>query len=256
MPLSSSRVAAAAQSQAHATAAAAPARKPVPAPAVEVFDLPGLKRGGAGEPLARIASGLPALDALLGGGWPRGRMSELCGASSSGRTAVALHTVATTTIRGGLVAWVDCADALSPLSLARAGAVLARVLWVRPPNLPAGLRCAELLAQSSGFVALVLDLGDAPPRTRASLAPWVRLQRAAERGQTALLLLSPHAVAGSLAALRLRLQRRALRWQRGAWPLFLGWESVALLERNKLGSEGKAALLPVCSPAAVRVGRQ
>ncbi len=213
-----------------------------PAPAVPLF--PGLRRGSASEPLARLSSGCPAVDALLGGGWPRGRISELCGPRSSGRTALALHTAATVTRSGGFVAWVDGADTLSPLSLAWSGAILSQIYWVRPPDFRVSLRCAELLLQSTGFSLLVLDCGDTPPRLSSS-APWIRLQRAAEQAGAALLLLSPRALAGSFTALRLRLERRRPYWQGGAWPLFLGWESTGVIERNKLGREGKRLLLPV-----------
>lgn len=199
--------------------------------------LPGLRRGGASEPPARVPTAFPALDALLDGGWPRGRLSEVYGARSTGRTSLALHTVAAATRRGEFVAWIDLVDALHPFSLARAGTLLPRVLWVRPPAWAAGLRCAELLLQSKGFSLLTLDLGDSLPRLPLP-ATWVRLQRAAEQAQTALLVLAPRAVAGSFATVRVRLERRRLHWLRGAWPVLTGWESSGFLERNKLGREG------------------
>lgn len=199
--------------------------------------IPGLRPGGTGEPLARVSTAFPALDALLGGGWPRGRLSELYGGRSTGCTSLALHTAAAATRRGELVAWVDLADALHPLSLARAGALLTRVLWVRPPVWAVGLRCSELLLQSKGFSLLVLDLGDPLPRLPLA-ATWVRLQRAAEQAQAALLVLAPRPTAGSFATVRVRLERRWVRWLRGAWPVVAGWESLGSLERNKLGREG------------------
>ena len=57
-------------------------------------------------------TGVPALDARIGGGLPRGQFSQLTGARSSGRTSVLLHTLADATRRGELVAVVDALDML------------------------------------------------------------------------------------------------------------------------------------------------
>jgi hypothetical protein len=72
---------------------------------------------------------------LLGGGFPRGGLSEIAGPPSSGRTSLALALLAAATARGEVAALVDAADAFDPPSAEAAGVALARLLWVRPPGL-------------------------------------------------------------------------------------------------------------------------
>jgi hypothetical protein len=76
-------------------------------------------------------SGVTELDAVLGGGFPRGSLVELCGPASSGRTSLAFSLLAEATERQQACAFVDVADSLDPLSLAAAGVDLPRLLWVR-----------------------------------------------------------------------------------------------------------------------------
>jgi recombination protein RecA len=76
-------------------------------------------------------SGVRELDAVLGGGFPRGSLVELCGDASSGRTSTAFSLLAKATDRQEACAFVDVSDSLDPLSLAAAGVDLARLLWVR-----------------------------------------------------------------------------------------------------------------------------
>ena len=211
--------------------------------------LPGQIRIGTttAEPVSRLPSGVAGLDALLGGGVPRGRISEVLGPPSSGRTSLLLTLLATATRRGDVVAWVDLADALHPESCTRAGVDLHRLLWVRPRQAADGLRCAEILLQAGGFALVALDCGGTPPgawRTRV----WPRLLRAAEQSHTALVVLAPQRIVGSPAALGLRLDTHRTRWLPGVWPLFEGFDTIAHLERNKLGwSHDHAARLPVRS---------
>ena len=97
---------------------------------------PGLVRQGLEgfqrRPAAELQpSGVSELDSLLGGGFPRGSLVELCGDASSGRTSLAFSLLAQATERQETCAFVDVSDSLDPLSLAAAGVDLARVLWVR-----------------------------------------------------------------------------------------------------------------------------
>ena len=78
-----------------------------------------------------VSTGVPELDDVLDGGLPIGAISELVGPQSSGRTTLALATVAEMTQAGKTVAWIDTSDALDPESAAAAGVDLARQLWVR-----------------------------------------------------------------------------------------------------------------------------
>ncbi|MGA8529670.1 MAG: recombinase RecA [Acidobacteriaceae bacterium] len=76
-------------------------------------------------------TGIPTLDAALGGGLPLGAISELAGPECSGRTTLALAFVAGLTQAGRVCAWVDVSDTLDPESAATSGVDLARLLWVR-----------------------------------------------------------------------------------------------------------------------------
>src|SRR5947209_20555036 len=79
-------------------------------------------------------SGVTELDAVLGGGFPRGSLVELCGPASSGRTSLAFSLLAQATQRQEACAFVDVSDSLDPISLAAAGVELPRLL---------GIRCGE-----------------------------------------------------------------------------------------------------------------
>src|SRR6202008_5085146 len=82
-------------------------------------------------PVELQPSGVTELDAVLGGGFPRGSLVELCGPASSGRTSLAFSLLAEATERQQACAFVDVADSLDPLSLAAAGVELLRLLWIR-----------------------------------------------------------------------------------------------------------------------------
>lgn len=79
---------------------------------------------------AMASSGIAELDALTGG-LPRGCLTEICGAASSGRTTVLLAALAAATRRGEYCAVIDASDSLDPQSVADAGVDLDRFLWVR-----------------------------------------------------------------------------------------------------------------------------
>lgn len=216
--------------------------------------VPGVQRGLAGEHVARLPCDIAQLDALLGGGWPRGCLSEIYGTRSSGKTTLALHLLAAVTRRGEMGVWIDAADALHPLSLVAAGVELPRVLWVRPRTWQEALRSAEIALSSKGLALVVLDWGEHIPRV-PSHAVWVRLQRAAARAHTALLLLTPQSLAGSFAALRVRLRAHAARWlHAGQCAVLEGFRAVAAIERNRVGPQraqcGWEARWPVASGAS------
>src|ERR1700731_1595744 len=76
-------------------------------------------------------SGVSELDVVLGGGFPRGSLVELCGPASSGRTSLAFSLLAQATERQEGGSFVDVSDSLDPISLAAAGVELPRLLWIR-----------------------------------------------------------------------------------------------------------------------------
>ena len=82
-------------------------------------------------PVVLQPSGVAELDAVLGGGFPRGSLVELCGPASSGRTSLSLALLAEATQREEACAFVDVSDSLDPASLAAAGVDIRRLLWIR-----------------------------------------------------------------------------------------------------------------------------
>ena len=192
-----------------------------------------------------LATGLPALDALLGGGLARGELSELSGPLSSGRTSLALALLARATARGEVVGMVDGADAFHPASACAAGVRLERVLWARPPGVAEAVRCCERLLRARGFAAVVLDTtARAAEWEKLSAAVWQRLARAASAGGSALVVLSGRRVAGSFADLALELLPVTARFS-GAPSLFEGLEIEAAIARQRRGQPRR--------PAAVRL---
>lgn len=200
----------------------------------------------------RLSSGVEKLDTLLGGGWPRGRLSEIAAPRSCGRTALLAASLAAATGRGELVAYIDTAGALDPFSFARSGVDLARLLWVRPPTARDAVRCSELILQAGGFAVVVLDWGDAPPQ-RLTGSVWPRLARAAERANAALIFAAPVRIAGSFAAVGLSLRRHHPLWTSGLWPLFDGFCSHASLSHNKLGRPGSETKLEIGEESQTRI---
>jgi len=195
--------------------------------------------------LPRLATGIAALDALLGGGFPRGRVTEITGPLSSGRTSLALALLAATTRAGEIAAVVDAADAFDPASAAAAGIDLSRVLWARPLSPREALRCAERLLEARGFGVVVLD-SDVLVEPRAtgerSTSIWMRMSRSATASGTALVLVASSMRAGPFAALSL--EARATRVHFATRPDWLeGIDARVVPLRNRLGgSEGSVGL--------------
>jgi hypothetical protein len=166
-------------------------------------------------------SGDASLDARLGGGFPRGHVSELVGPRSSGRTSLVLQMIAEATVRGDLVGLVDALDMLDVESAAVAGVDLDRLLWVRGhvvsnPGLCGDLnqraleqavRAFTLILQAGNFGLVVLDVAEAPLQAlrRLPFTTWLRLQRMVEGSQTACVLMGSEPMARSSAGLTLRL---------------------------------------------------
>jgi hypothetical protein len=118
-----------------------------------------------GELFATTSSGWPEVDALLGGGLPRGRLSEIVGLRSSGKTSLALASAARATSAQQLVAWVDGPGELYPPVAAAQGVDLERLLIVKSGGKQedAGLaaaRAGEIVARSRAFGLVVLDVSE------------------------------------------------------------------------------------------------
>lgn len=210
---------------------------------------------------ARLSTGIAALDQLLDGGLPRGRLVELSGPRSSGRMSTTLAMTAAVQTAGELVAIVDVADALDPTSATRAGVHLPRLLWVRPRSVVDGLKATDWLLDVGGFGLVVLYVAgvaaqvvDAKTRVgwnRQSVvrgdAPWVKLTRRAERAKSACVVVADCPLVGTSSALSLAAERGRGRWlgQNQAPRLLDGVNGRIAVARNKLGPSLGAVALPL-----------
>jgi recombination protein RecA len=105
-----------------------------------------------------ISTGSLSLDIALGGrGVPRGRIIEIYGNESSGKTTIALHTVASAQKEGGVAAYIDAEHALDPSWAKRIGVDLENLLVSQPANAEEALRIAELLVKSNAVDIIVID---------------------------------------------------------------------------------------------------
>ena len=148
----------------------------------------------------RLATSAPGLDRLLEGGLPRGALVEISArARSCGRFAAGLSALAAATSSGLAAALVDMGGHLDPQGAQEAGVDLTLLLWARPRRIRQALAAAETLL-SAGFPLVVFDLGFSPRGLRfVPDAAWVRLARAAEAQNSALLVLSPVRASGVAA---------------------------------------------------------
>ena len=177
------------------------------------------RKDGAAPPLA---THVPAIDRLSGGGLKRGALAELVGARSSGSFSIVLAVLAAATDAGEAAALIDCGDQLDPRQAEEAGVCLERLLWVRPARLNDALHAAEMII-GSGFGAVAIDMGSrSVSRAAAPDAAWMRLARAARGSRAVCLLSTPHPLAGPAAVSRLVLERSSPAWTPGAVPLFSG----------------------------------
>ncbi|WP_404452692.1 recombinase RecA [Virgibacillus necropolis] len=112
----------------------------------------------AEQKIATIPSGSLALDVALGiGGYPRGRVVEIYGPESSGKTTVALHAIAEAQSKGGQAAFIDAEHALDP-SYARAlGVDIDELLLSQPDTGEQALEIAEALVRSGAVDIIVVD---------------------------------------------------------------------------------------------------
>lgn len=236
-------------------------------------------------PLARPAqavapSTLPGLDTRLGGGWPRGQVSELTGPPSAGRTLVAVASLAAATSRGELAALVDAADTFDPPSAAVAGMAWSHLLWVRGLPVAPGhamretvervvdraVKAASLVLSAGGFGLVVLDLADIPVTVlrRVPFTTWLRLQRMVEGRETVALLVAPMPLGRSAGGVSVALSVAGPPHACGGWRgessrarLFAGVTARATIRRAQPSPDDDQAFEIGCqgSAAATRESR-
>ena len=117
-----------------------------------------LGQGAADTDVDVLPSGCLALDVALGvGGMPRGRIVEIYGPESSGKTTVALHVIAETQKMGGIAAFIDAEHALDPAYAAKLGVNLDDLYVSQPDTGEQALDIAEHLVRSGAVDILVVD---------------------------------------------------------------------------------------------------
>ena len=112
----------------------------------------------AQAPIEGISSGSLSVDLALGGkGFPRGRIIEVFGPESSGKTTIALHSVAAAQRAGGIAAFIDAEHALDPSWAKKLGISLETLLVSQPTSGEEAMHIAEMLIKSNAVDIIVID---------------------------------------------------------------------------------------------------
>ena len=113
---------------------------------------------GANMNVEVIPSGSLSLDAALGlGGFPKGRIIEIYGPESSGKTTVALHAVAEVQKRGGIAGFIDAEHALDPVYAANIGVDINNLYISQPDNGEQALEITETMVRSGAVDIVIVD---------------------------------------------------------------------------------------------------
>jgi hypothetical protein len=211
-----------------------------------------------GRPMLPL--GREDLDGLLGGGLPRGELSEIAGVRSTGRSTLMCAALASATSGGDAAALVDTLDRFDVESAAVVGVRFANLLWVRgmaasveavragggapgqasvntlaPGNaslwraVERALKAFTVVLESRAFGLAVCDLADVPPPVlrRLPFTTWFRLARLIEGGSTAALLIAPERVGRSAGGVTIALGDAAAPQWRGASARARLFEGIA-----------------------------
>ena len=109
-------------------------------------------------PVETIPTGSIALDAALGiGGLPRGRIIEIYGPESSGKTTLTLHAIANAQKNGGVAAFIDAEHALDPEYAKALGVDIDALLVSQPDTGEQALEIADMLVRSGAIELIVVD---------------------------------------------------------------------------------------------------
>src|SRR5450759_3778164 len=110
------------------------------------------------EAIQAISTGSIAVDAALGiGGVPRGRVTEVFGPESSGKTTLTLHIIAEAQKRGGLAAFIDAEHAMDPDYARKLGVDVDNLMVSQPDSGEQALEIAEALVRSAAIDVVVID---------------------------------------------------------------------------------------------------
>ncbi|MEO7663596.1 MAG: hypothetical protein ABIV26_00595 [Candidatus Limnocylindrales bacterium] len=210
---------------------------------------PGIE-AGLPDPARIFSTGFADLDAILGpGGLPRGMGLSLRGDLSSGRTTIALRLAAEAQAAGGIVAWMDLADAFDPVEAVSRGIQPEWLVVLTPGDPEEGLAIAGSLLAGRTVDLLVLDLPARPPGAARFADRLGRLAALARRAGISLLVLEPPGLASPVTAavgegtgIRLELARRS--WIHLGRDV-VGQATDVLVARNRAGPPGRRATLRI-----------
>jgi hypothetical protein len=172
-----------------------------------------------------VPTGVTDLDVRLGGGIPRGQLSEIVGPRSSGRLSILVSALAAATARGEAVALIDPLDMFDPVSASAAGIDFPRMLWVRgeastsarvslscdygtlQKSLDRAVKALNIVLQAGGFGVVAVDLAEVAAQTikRLPYTTWLRLQRVIEGSETACVLIGSEPIARSSGGVSVQL---------------------------------------------------
>ena len=156
----------------------------------------------------RLATGLPAIDRVTGGGLPKSAITELSSSQVSAGSALLLHVLLHNAQRDGyFIALVDGRDSFDPSALGGLGnRRLRNLLWVRCTKALDAVKAADLLLRDGNFPLVVLDLvlNGSDELRKIPQTSWYRLQRLVETAPTAFLVLTRASIISS-AQLKLSL---------------------------------------------------
>jgi hypothetical protein len=161
-----------------------------------------------------LPTGIEEIDNVLQG-FPRGAITEIHGAASSGRTSLMLAAVATAMSQEEVCAVVDCDDTFDLSSAAKAGVDFDRLLWVRCGHqLERAFKAVDLILHAGGFGFVALNLGDVPAQSvrRVISTWWFRFRRAIENKSTVLIIVTSVAAVRSRASLCLQTRNEGAVW--------------------------------------------
>lgn len=186
-----------------------------------------------------LSTGVVALDHAIEG-FPRGAISEIIGAESSGRTTLAYSLLSAATANFEVCAFIDIDDSFDPVSAAAAGVALSQLIWIRcGHNAGHALKAADYLLHAGGFGVVVLDLCRLPARiaNRIPISYWYRFRRAIENTPTILALIEKQSLARSCASVMLEIKRKKTVWA--------GAPNFELLRETELEATPRKPVRPV-----------
>lgn len=190
------------------------------------------------DPRWAVPTGIAELDTRLGGGVPRGHLSEVVGPRSSGRMAILVSAMAEATMRGEAVALIDPLDMFDPVSASApavrhaqgglrrgTGIDFQRMLWVRgeatssarmslsceygtlQKSVDRAVKALNIVLQAGGFGLVVLDLAEVAAHTirRLPYTTWLRLHRVIEGSETACVLVGSEPIARSAGGVTIQM---------------------------------------------------